>query len=142
MTYAVSEEVIVVRLTEGDDIHDSISQICRENNIDSAMVVTGLGMISHITFGWFTGNEYLTETLDGTFELIGLSGNVSYKENKIYPHLHGIFSRQDHSVMGGHILKATVHNNVEIFITPLRSIFLNRKFDGWFDALSPEKRSS
>lgn len=142
MRYAASEEVVVIRLTEGDDIHDSISQVCTENNIDSAMVVTGLGMVSHITFGWFTGNEYLTETHDNTFELIGLNGNVSYKGNKLYPHLHGIFSREDHSVLGGHILKATAHNNIEIFIKPIQTIFLNRDFDGWFDALAPEKRSS
>jgi predicted DNA-binding protein with PD1-like motif len=142
MRSVATDEIIVLRLTEGDNLHDCISQVCKENNIDSAVIVTGLGMISHVTFGWFTGNEYLTETRDGVFELVGLSGNISYKGNDIYPHLHAIFSMEDHSVEGGHILKATVHNNVEIFIQPLKTVFLNRSFDGWFDALAPEKRTS
>lgn len=141
MRYAASEQLIAMRLTEGEDIHDSISQVCSENNVDSAVILTGLGMISHITFGWFTGNDYLEQIRDGIFELLALSGNVSYKEGRIYPHLHAIFSDEGHSVEGGHILKATIHNNAEIFIKPLETILLNRRFDGWFNALSPEKRT-
>jgi len=141
MRYAASECLIAMRLTEGEDLHDSISQVCSENNVDSAIILTGLGMISHITFGWFTGNGYLEEIRDGIFELIALSGNVSYKENRIYPHLHATFSNEKHFVEGGHILKAIVYNNAEIFIKPLETIFLGRRFDGWFNALVPEKRA-
>jgi len=140
MRYAASNEIIAIRLSEGDDIHEAISQVCSENSVDSAVLVSALGMVSSVTFGWFTGSEYLTETLNETLELVSMSGDVSYKENKLYPHLHATFNRPDHSVLSGHILQAKIHNNAELFLLPLTSIILSRQFDGWFDALAPEKR--
>jgi len=138
--YAASKDIIAMRLSEGDDIHESIKQVCTENNIDSAVILSALGMVSSVTFGWFTGNEYLTETNSETLELVAITGDVSYKGDTLYPHLHATFNRPDHSVISGHILQAKVHNNAEIFLLPLSSIILNRQFDGWFEALAPEKR--
>jgi len=44
-----------------------------------------------------------------------------------------------HASLGGHILKVVAFHNMEVFIRPLRSIRLNREFDGWLEAIVPEK---
>jgi len=141
MLYAVTNEIIAMRLSEGEELNRSISQICEENAIDSAVVLAAAGFVRNVTFGWFTGKEYLMETHNEIFELLSLNGDVSYKEGKLYPHIHSVMGRKDHSTVGGHILSAIVDHNLEVFIKPLQSVRLNRAFDGWFEAIVPERRS-
>ena len=140
MKYAATDEMIVLRLTHGEDIHNSISFVCKERDVDSAVFVSAAGMVTNVTFGWFNGKEYEKATYNNVMELLALNGNVSYKHEGIYPHLHAVFSRPDHTCLGGHILQALVHHNVEICIIPLKTIYLNREFDEWFEALAPETR--
>jgi len=138
--YAATNEFIAIRLSQGDDIHQSISQVCLENNVDSAIVTNGLGMVDSVLFGWFTGNDYTHEKISEILEISSINGDVSYRKDKLYVHLHAVLNQPDHSTISGHILEAKVHNNVEIFLKPLQTIILARSFDGWFDALSPQKR--
>ncbi len=140
MRYAHSEEMAALRLSDGEELHEALSQICRECCIDSAVIVSGLGMVREITFGWYTGSEYLTETFKETFELLTLSGDVSYKGQQLYPHLHGVFGRGNHETIGGHLLRVVVDHNLEVFLRPLQSILLTRDFDGWFEAIVPMRR--
>ncbi len=140
MRYAFSEEMAALRLSDGEELHSSLSLVCEECSIDSAVLVGAVGMAREITFGWYTGSEYLTETFRETFELLALSGNISYKGQKLYPHLHGVFGRGDHTTAGGHLLRVVVDHNMEVFFRPLRSILLSRDFDGWFEALVPVRR--
>lgn len=140
MRYSLTDELFALRLTEGEELHASIAKACQEYHCDSAVVLGGLGMVRNVTFGWFTGTEYLTETHDEIFELAALSGDVSYKDDTLYPHLHMVVNRRDHSVLGGHCLRAVVDHNMEVFLKPVHSIQFRREFDGWFAALAPAKR--
>lgn len=140
MRYAVSDEMLFLRLSDGEDLHTSLARACEEYSVDSAVVLSGLGMIRDVTFGWFTGNEYLRETASGPFELTALSGNISYRGNSLYPHLHAVFNGRDHAALSGHILKACCDHNLEIALLPMRSIHLAREDDGWFEAIVPQKR--
>lgn len=140
MKYAATDEIIAIRLSEGDDLADSIMFACKQAEVDSAIVVGGAGMISSITFGWYNGRDYNTEKITEIMELAALSGNVSYREGSLYAHLHAVFNKPDHNALSGHILQAIVFNNAEIFLRPLSTIHLGRSFDGTFEALDPEKR--
>ncbi|MEA3508837.1 MAG: PPC domain-containing DNA-binding protein [Synergistota bacterium] len=140
MRYAVSGDYGFLRLSDGEKLHDSLVFACDEYAIDSAVIVGGLGMARNVTFGWFTGNEYIKEKLDGVFELTGLSGNISYRENSLYPHLHAVLNDRSHRAFSGHILNAEADHNLEVVFSPLASLRLRREFDGWFDAIAPERR--
>jgi hypothetical protein len=140
MRYAHTEEMVALRLSDGEDLHEALSLVCQECFIDSAVITSGVGMVREVTFGWYTGSEYLTESRSETFELLALSGNVSYKGQKLYPHLHGVLSRGDHTAVGGHLLRVVVDHNLEVFFRPLQSILLSRDFDGWFEAIVPIRR--
>jgi hypothetical protein len=129
-----------VRLSDGEELHRSISAACEEYSLDSAIIVGGLGMAREIIFGWYTGKEYIRERFEGTFEVASLSGDVSMREGALYPHVHAVFNGMDHASLGGHVLKVVTFHNLEVFIRPLRSIRLNREFDGWMEAIVPEKR--
>jgi predicted DNA-binding protein with PD1-like motif len=140
MRYACTEEIVAIRLSDGEDVHSSLAFVCRENDIDSAVIVSASGMVREVTFGWFNGHEYLKENRDQVFELLSLNGNLSYRTREIYPHLHATLGTQDHQVLGGHILKAIVDHNLEVFLKPLNTVLLGREFDGWFEAIVPVRR--
>ncbi len=140
MKYAATDEILAMRLSEGDDLGDSIVHVCKNCDIDSAVIVTAAGMVSSVIFGWYNGRDYNTETVKDIMELAALSGNVSYRGGALYPHLHGVFNRPNHGAISGHILQAIVFNNAEVFLKPLSTVMLGRSLDGAFEALAPEKR--
>lgn len=140
MKYAATDEMIALRLSDGEEIMSSLIHVCRENDVDSAVIFSSIGMVSSVVFGWYNGRDYTTETVNEELELCSLSGNISLREGKLYPHLHGVFNRPDHSVLSGHVLQVVPLNNVELFLKPLNTIHLGRAFDGSFEALAPEKR--
>jgi hypothetical protein len=140
MKYAATDEMIVIRLTDGEELHGSISYVCKERDVDSAVIVSAAGMVGSVTFGWFNGREYETASYNEVLELSALGGNISYKKEGIYPHIHAVLSRPDHTCLAGHILRAITYHNLEICLVPLKTIYLNREFDEWFEALAPEKR--
>ena len=140
MQYAATDEVIAIRLSEGEEIVDSIVHVCKECNVDSAVILSAVGMASSVTFGWYNGRNYNTETVREELELASLSGDVSYRGGSVYPHLHGVFNRPDHTALSGHLLQVVVFNNTELFLKPLTTVHLGRAFDGSFEALAPEKR--
>lgn len=140
MRYAVTDDMAFIRLSDGEELHLSIATVCEEYLIDSAVILGGLGMAKDLTFGWYTGHEYIRERLEGTFELTGLSGNISIREGATYPHLHAVFNGMDHRSLSGHVLQVVAYHNLEVFIRPLRHMRLKRESDGWIEALVPEKR--
>ncbi len=140
MRYAVTEDMAFLRLSDGEELHRSIAAACEEYSMDSAVIIGGIGMAKEITFGWYTGQEYIKERLEGTFEVASLSGDISIREGSTYPHIHAVFNGMDHRTVSGHVLKVVTFHNLEVFIRPLRSIRLNREFDGWLEAIVPEKR--
>ena len=140
MRYALTEYEAFLRLSDGEELHASIAAACEEYSIDSAILLGGLGMAKEITFGWYTGKEYVRQRMEGTFEVASLSGDVSRREGVLYPHIHAVFNGMDHASLSGHVLKVVTFHNLEVFIRPLRSLRLNREFDGWLEAIVPEKR--
>lgn len=140
MKYAATDEIIAIRLSEGEEIADSLVHVCKTCNVDSAVVVSAAGMVSSVTFGWYNGRDYTTETVREIMELTSLGGNVSFRGGALYPHLHGVFNKPDHAALSGHLLQAIVFNNMELFLQPLSTVHLGRSFDGTFEALAPEKR--
>ena len=134
MRYALTEYEAFLRLSDGEELHSSIAAACEEYSIDSAILLGGLGMAREITFGWYTGKEYVRERMEGTFEVASLSGDVSRREGVLYPHIHAVFNGMDHASLSGHVLKVVTFHNLEVFIRPLR------EFDGWLEAIVPEKR--
>jgi hypothetical protein len=140
MRYAVSSDCIFIRPGNDEELLTCIATACEEYSIDSAVVVTGLGMLKEVTFGWYTGTDYAKEDLVGPFELSALSGNVSIKGASLYPHLHAVINKSDHRPYSGHILRAICYHNLEITLIPLNTIRLRREHNGWFEAIVPEKR--
>ena len=116
----------VVRLQDGEDLVDALRTLGK----DSSLILTGIGMVRDAELGYWNGTEYEVHVYLAPSELISLQGNLGLDETgERIVHAHVSLSRQDGSVRGGHLVRATVHNTVEISLLPLEGIDLERRLE-------------
>ncbi len=116
----------VVRLQDGEDLVGAL----RALGEDSALILTGIGMVREVELGYWNGTEYEIHAYAAPAELLSLQGNLALDDaGKRIVHAHLLLSDQDGSVSGGHLVRAVVHNTAEIALLPLEAIDLERKLE-------------
>ena len=123
MDYRKMGNAVYIRMDRGDEIIGKILEICRKEDIGSA-VFSGIGGCSEAqiqTFVTETGS-FETRTISGMLELASLNGNIVTDENGLYHHTHAVFSfkqGQEHCIDAGHIKSITVLYTAEIELRPV-----------------------
>lgn len=114
------DNVYVLRLEIGDEIIQSIKTLCKQEGI-TAGTVQGIGASDCVDIGYYSleTKKYQTRTFNGQFEIVSLMGNISTKDNEPYLHLHASFSKEDYSLIAGHLNSAVISITAEIFVTAL-----------------------
>jgi predicted DNA-binding protein with PD1-like motif len=140
MKHVVNDEIVAIRLAEGDEVVEGIIQACKDGSISAAVILGAAGMLRDVTFAWFDGTQLAQSTAKGPFDIASLGGSVSVRDQDLFVHMHGSMSGEDHVCLGGDIRKATSSPNLEIFLLPLRKVAFLRKMDGWLETLHPEVR--
>ena len=117
MEYRRFENSYVIRLNKGEEVIDSLKQLCRDENIKLGEI-PGLGASDFVEIGVFNVNtkEYNTKKIEGMFEITSLVGNVTKKDGEVYLHMHINFGDDEGFVRGGHLVKATVSATSEIIL--------------------------
>ncbi len=124
----MENNVIVAKLDHGTDIFKDIEEILKEKGKESAVVVSGIGMLTDLKLGYYdieTG-EYSWGEFDEPVELVSLNGTIS-DEGTI--HLHASIGGEDHRLKGGHLGSGTVFNVVELVVLVFDDIRLSRALD-------------
>ena len=134
MDYRRYGETYYVRIDKGDEIIGCILDICRRENISSA-IFNGIGGCSGAqiqTFSLETG-AFETRELSGMLELVSLTGNViTDGQGGLFHHTHAVFALKEdgrHLVAAGHIKSATVRFTAEIELRPVDGGVIRRRFD-------------
>jgi predicted DNA-binding protein with PD1-like motif len=119
MEYRVFDGQIVAMLTEGDDIHGCIEEICRREGVDMGCVV-GIGGASMLKLGVWNHERDAYDTLEkrGSLELTSLTGNICATEGEVSVHLHAAAADDSFRVFGGHLIQGTAGIVVELYIYP------------------------
>ena len=123
MDYRKMGNAVYIRMDRGDEIIGKILEICRKEDIGSA-VFSGIGGCSEAQIQTFvpeTGS-FETRTISGMLELASLNGNIVTDENGLYHHTHAVFSfkqGQEHCIDAGHIKSITVLYTAEIELRPV-----------------------
>ncbi|MCL5010758.1 MAG: DUF296 domain-containing protein [Patescibacteria group bacterium] len=133
--------LIVCRLFSGEDVFAALQEVCEKHGVKAAVIVSAAGQIAEFELGFFKEKgDYLPEKFAEPAELLSLNGLVSQQEGKWEFHLHGVFSRPDKSVTGGHFIAGKVSITAEIVLmktgiaiqrkteetTGLRGLFVNK----------------
>lgn len=113
---------LIVKLEDGADLLEELARLGVE-----AGLVLGIGMVREARLGYWNGSAYEEHKLAEPAELLSLHCNLSLKEGKPFPHCHAVLARRDGTVIGGHLLGATVHNVNELYIKRLELRLERRK---------------
>jgi predicted DNA-binding protein with PD1-like motif len=117
----------IYSLPAGAKIPEDIVKIARKEKIFTARV-EAIGGVNRLRLAYFNREEKRYEEHDYSefFELTSLLGNITLKDGKQFLHAHGNFGRRDQSVLGGHIIEATVFPTLELIVTPTKNRALRR----------------
>ncbi len=118
MDFRESNGLIFVRLKQGEDLFKALEKACKSCSVQSAAVVSAVGMLREFSLGYFKGKgAYLEDFFPEPHELVALSGIIMQQENGEYHfHFHAALAGENHSLKGGHLGKAKVHVTNEIVL--------------------------
>ena len=128
MEYRVFGGTIVLRLEKGEEVIESIKNICEKEDIKLGSI-SGLGASNHVVVGLFKVDEkkYYSNTFEEDFEITNLTGNISRMNGEVYLHIHGTFANVEGKCIGGHLNKAIISATSEIIINKINGE-VGRKF--------------
>ncbi len=111
------DSVIFVRLESGEEIIEQLTEVVTRYGILLGKV-SGIGACDMVTIGNFDikTKEYHKETLEGSFEITSLVGNISEMNNEPYLHLHITLGDREMRVRGGHLNIGRISATAEIVI--------------------------
>ena len=92
------------RLHRGDDLLLSIRTLCEREKIDAAVVLSAVGCVSRAVLRDAGGVDL--RSVDEPCEIVSLNGTAS----RTRCHLHLALSREDLSVIGGHMMPGCIVN--------------------------------
>jgi hypothetical protein len=118
----------IVSIEKGDEIVDSLHQLCTEQGIRLG-VISGIGAVNKFKIGLFetVTKHYHAREFSGDFEITSLTGTVTTMDGKAYIHLHINVSDREFHTFGGHLNYAVVSAACEIVITKIEGI-VEREF--------------
>ena len=98
------EKIHMGRLEKGTDIIASVEEFCRERNIRAAWINI-IGALETATISYYdqVKHEYFHKALNGEYEIVSCSGNVSIKDEQPFAHLHIVLSDTQYQTLGGHL---------------------------------------
>lgn len=128
MQSAQEKDHIVVKFDNGEDVFKSLEIVIEKYNINSALILSGIGMLKDIEIGYYNGKNYIIERFVDPMELLSMHGSITMgKENRI--HIHVSLANSEHKVFGGHLIKAKVCVLNEIVILQIYKFDLTRKLN-------------
>lgn len=113
-----------VRLRRGSDLLESIEAFCVKNEIKAGVLLSGVGCVTKGRVRDASGVTIVD--INEPMEIVSLMGTVSEKRC----HLHVSFSKEDLSVVGGHLVTGCMVNTTcELVIGVLEGCVYDVEFD-------------
>jgi predicted DNA-binding protein with PD1-like motif len=106
-------------LDKGADILEGLLGVMKQHHI-SAGFISGIGAVSEARLAYYNAETraYEEKAFQEPLEIVSLKGNISIKDNAVFPHLHAVLSRRDFTALGGHLLPKTYVFAFEFEIIP------------------------
>ena len=119
----------IYTLSAGTSLVEGILDIARKERIKTARV-EAIGTVNELRLGYYNSRtkRYEEHRFREQLEVTGLLGNITLKDGKPFLHVHATFGRKDASVVGGHVISATVFPLLEVVITATENT-ARRRFD-------------
>lgn len=106
-------------LKRGQPVIASLTAFMQKEKLPGASI-SGIGAIHKVEVAYYNleAKKYQYKKFEPSMEVLSLTGNLGYFENKPIVHAHVALGGSDYNVVGGHLKEAEVSLILEIFITP------------------------
>jgi len=124
------QRTFIGRLNNGDDLYDSLSKFCIDEDIQSAHI-SAIGAVKQATLAYYDQRKkkYGSIKIKKELEILNCLGNVSLKDGKPFVHAHITLADNKGRAFGGHLMSGTTVFACEVFIDQYDGPALDRKFD-------------
>ena len=114
MDYKKFGEKVFVRIDSGEEIVETLTQVCKKLDI-AAGTITGIGATDKAIIGLFDmkTKKYHSKELVGDHEIAPVYGNISTMNGEVYLHLHVTLGNSEHMSFAGHLTSAVVSATFE-----------------------------
>ncbi len=140
VNYATGQfgKTVAARLVYGTDLLEGIEQLCAENNIEYATIISCFGSFQRSGFVYLVPNEASVIGVgyndlvrkDGPIEFLQGTGVVCKREGVYETHFHGTMCDQKGNVFGGHFIKGeNPVITVDLVIAEVAGMEFHRQFD-------------
>jgi len=124
-----NDNIIFVKLFPEENVNEKLKEACREHNVKTAVVVSGIGQLKFAQLGYFKAKgNYSPETFNKPLEILSLTGNICKDEDDYTLHLHAILGDEKKNAIGGHFIKGKISVTGEIVLLKT-DIDIQRKID-------------
>ncbi len=108
--------LILVVGQDGENYQEILEALKESSETPETMVVlSAAGMVRSTKLGFWRGSSYEIHLFPEPAELLAISGMISKSCDPFY-HFHLTLALEDGKAVGGHLLEATVHNTLELFL--------------------------
>lgn len=114
----VAHSPVVLRFDPGDTIPtDLLAWATRESLTGSLMAI---GAVSRPVLAFYdtTTKTYVKTEYPGEYEVVCCQGTLAHTDQGIRTHIHMSVAGSDGTMIGGHLVFATVSVTLEVIITP------------------------
>jgi len=124
---AAPAEAWALVFAPGDEAVETLTEFAVEHDLQAGSF-TALGAFSTARIAWFNldTREYEEIRVDEQVEALSIVGDLALKDGRPFVHAHAVLGRRDGSLVGGHLLAATVRPTLELFLhvypEPLRRV--------------------
>lgn len=117
MKYREEGDLIYIRLHQGEDLFESLREVCGKCNVRTGVVISGIGMLKQAELNYFvkTG-DYSPVLYPEPMELVSLAGSVIHQEGEYHFHLHAVLGRANKEAVAGHLSRGKVNVTNEIVV--------------------------
>lgn len=120
----------MIRLEQGEDLYEGVSQGVRDLDIEAGTVQV-IGGLTHAKFAYYNqdSREYEEHEFPGGWEIASCLGNVSIKDGEPFLHAHLVVSGPDGKALGGHLVPGSKVFLAEVYVRALGGEAPVRKLD-------------
>jgi predicted DNA-binding protein with PD1-like motif len=128
MQSAKEKNHVIIKLDDGEDLFEALAKVIDKHEIESCLILSGIGMLRDFEIGFYNGTEYVKERIADPMELLSMHGSIA-KEIECRIHIHVGLANNEHKVIGGHLFSAKVCMLNEIVLLKLDEITLKRELN-------------
>jgi len=119
ISHKIQKEGYLLRIEPNEELFTSLKDFAYKKKIKSAFFY-GLGACKSCIVGRYNQKtkNYNWRKFNHQMEILNLVGNLTWKNNELYLHVHCTLADKNLKSMGGHLKELVVFPTCEIFLVP------------------------